>query len=392
MPVICRNFVNIALILAVLCAVPSFAGEEIEDRFCTVRGVVGSVQVRIDANYKKVRREMAVSRPVTAGVPSADISASITEEWTPLRLNMVVGERCEIRTGPESEVRLETAEGSMVKIGENTSVEVAALNAVKKAARGKQEVTANARFKISAGSIVATIKKALSGESPNVRFETPTSTAAIRGTTIEIEAQGDAKTVIRVFDGTVEVAPAGSDKFVPLSHGKMAEIGSGQRVVIAKDVPKAYKRKAVYVKGEVPPSEGSKGPPAAPDKTVQLAAAGTGSKKAVEENAAVAREEVKTVAVAAMDSVSISLGLSLGGDADTIQCPVGSTITVEGVVSPKNAVVSVNGVHAKPDATGIFKRTWAAPKEPGIFTLTVSAESGGQVKAITRTIRVTEKK
>jgi hypothetical protein len=365
-----------------------FAREEIEERFCTVRGVIGTVEVRFGSDFRKVRRERAVRAPVTAGMPAA-VSPGITEEWTPLRLNMVVGERCEIRTGPESEVRLETAEGSMIRIGENTVTEIASLHAVKKTVRRKQDVTLNARIRLNSGSVVAEIKKLL-GETSDVRFETPTSTAAIRGTTVEIETRGgDAGTVIKAFDGTVEVAPAGTNRFVPLTHGKMVEVTQGQRVIIVKDVPRGYKRKSVFLKGEIPPSEDGLG--AVDAETQDLAMADAAEKDAEDTDTAEVADTV-VAAVPVADSVTIELGSGLGGEADTISCYVGSTITVEGVVRPANAIVNINGVPVTPNSAGVFRQTWTAPPEPGVIALTIAAENGDRVKAVVRTIKVLERK
>ena len=379
-----KNFAGIVLALSLLCAFPLFAKEVVEERFSTVRGIVGNAEVRFGSDYKKVRRERAVAASSVSGMPLT-VSAGISEEWSVLRLNMVVGERCEIRTGPESEVRLEISSGSMIKIGENTHVEIAVLHAVSKTVKGKVEITANTRVKFGVGSVVATIKKAL-GETQNVRFETPTSMAAIRGTTVEIESRpGDAGTVIKAFDGTVEVAPAGTDRYTPLTHGKMAELAPGQRAVIAKDVPKNYKRKSVFVRGEVPPVEDGSG--AAGTGIQDLAMAGAAEKK----DAAQAAPPV-AAAPSTVDSVTIELGSGLGGESDTIHCYVGSIITIEGAIKPANAVLNINGVPVASNSAGVFKHSWTAPTEPGVIVLTIAAEIGDRVKAVTRTIKVSEKK
>jgi hypothetical protein len=330
-------------------SLPLFAADIVEERVCTVTGVMGKVQVRYSPNLK-IRREKAVAK----GMGAAHVSGSITEEWSDLRMGMVVGERCEIKTGPESEVRLEAIDGAVVKVEENSLVEVALLQAVTPKARAKDpapETTLNAKFKIFYGNLIGNVKK-LTRESPDVRFETPTALAAIRGTVIEVEVGRNTNTLMRVFDGTIQVAPIGRKRFVDVNDWQMVDVAPKQKVIVVRNIPRWYKRKSLRLKGE-------------------KAASNKKSKKSDKSK----------------DPVAVKLRLDLGDIPDTLSCYAGDTVNIEGVVAPASAKISVNGVAAVPGKNGAFKVSVPAP-DSGIFPLNIVAESETMAEAVVRTMRV----
>jgi hypothetical protein len=346
-----------ALLLALIFCLPLFAATDlVEERTCTVSGVIGSVQVRLSPNYKNMRREPAVAK----GINAVRVSGSITEEWSNLRLGMVVGEKCEIRTGPESEVRLETADGTVLKVEENTHAEVAILQAVtKKPKKGKAkdaapepETTVIGKFKVFYGSLLGDVKK-LTREDPNIKFETPTATAAIRGTVIEVEVAKNSNTLIRAFDGTIHVSPVKSKSVVEVGDWKMVEIAPKQTALLVKDVPKGYKRKSFLLRGE--------------------------------KASATIKESRKSDKP--KEPVVVKLRLDLGEIPDTLSCYAGDTVNIEGVVTPASAKISVNGVAAAPGKDGSFKVAVPAP-DSGTFPLNIVAESETVAEAVVRTMRV----
>ncbi|MDR2693264.1 MAG: FecR domain-containing protein [Chitinispirillales bacterium] len=343
------------LLLALFSARPLLAAADVvEERVCTVTGVMGNVRVRYSPNYNKMRREPAVAKGMAAAV--APVSGSITGEWSKLRLGMTVGGKCEIMTGAESEVRLETADGTIVKVEENALVEVAVLQAVTRKAKSKgaaPETAAVAKFKLLYGSLVGSVKK-ITRENPDVRFETPTAAAAIRGTVIEVEVAKNTNTLIRAFDGTILVAPVNKkNKFVELGDGKMVELVPKQTVLLVRDVPKGYRRKGFLLKGEKAP---------APVKE---------SKKSEKPR----------------EPVAVKLRLDLGDIPDTLSCYAGDTVMIDGTVAPASARVSVNGVAAAPDKDGAFRVAVPAP-DSGTFPLNIAAESGTTAEYVVRAMRV----
>jgi len=360
-----RNFVSkVIVVLALFSAIPLFAQDVGDERVGVIKGIVGDVKVRKSPVYSKVRRENAVAAGVKIQADAKDTG------WAAARLNMIVREKDEIMTGAQSEVRIEVSGGSEVKLGESSVMEVSVLRygtgGLATSADRRNNVTST-KFKVAEGSIVASVKKLMNSKS-SFKFETPTATAAIRGTVLELDVKKGANTVVRAFDGVILVAPAGSEAFVELNDGKMIEVVTGQKTVFVKDVkdvPKDYKRKSVKLKGE----DDKK--PAKDAKAQQTGADGALAKPA-----------------APKDSVSVKLSIDLGDAADTVKCYARDSITVEGVVNPAGAKVSVNGVAAVQDKNGVFKISLRAPNDSGVYPIKIVAEDKELSETLIRTMKV----
>jgi hypothetical protein len=350
-----RNFISkIVVVLALFSAVPVFAQNSDDERVGVIKGIVGDVKVRKSPSYSKVRRETAI-----AAGPKVQVDAKDTI-WAEARLNMAVREKDEIMTGAQSEVMIETPEGNEVKLSENSVMEIAVLRygaGGRPKSTDKRNNITSTKFKVAEGSIIASVKKLLNSKS-SFKFETPTATAAIRGTVLELDVTKGANTVIMAFEGVILVAPAGYEKFVELRDGKMAEIAPGQKTVIIKDIPKNYKRRSTKLKAE----DGKK-----PAKDAKAQPSGS---------------------AASDDSVSVKLSIDLGDAADTVKCYTQDSITVEGVVSPASAKVSVNGVAAAPDKNGVFKMSLRAPSDSGVYPITIVAEDKKLSETLIRTMKV----
>jgi len=157
----------------------------------------------------------------------------------PAQLNMALKETDVITTSAESEVRIETPNGSEVRLRENTSVEVAKL----------ADGTGVTKLKVSDGSVVATVKKMTGGKGA-FELETPTSLAAIRGTTVELDSRKGSGTTVKTFDGTVQVTPAGSNKPASVGHYAMTEVAPGQKNAKSRAVPSFYRQKTTKLLSE----------------------------------------------------------------------------------------------------------------------------------------------
>jgi len=157
----------------------------------------------------------------------------------PAQLNMTLKESDVITTMAESEVRIETPNGSEVRLKENTVVEVAKL------ANGAG-VT---KIKVNDGSVVANVKKMI-GDKGAFELETPTSLAAIRGTTVELDSRKGSGTTVKTFDGTVQVAPAGTKNYAAVGHYNMIEVAPGQKDAASRVVPSFYKQKTTKLLSE----------------------------------------------------------------------------------------------------------------------------------------------
>jgi len=199
----------VAVSILVMVAGAVFAAAFAEGPGCTVKGVMGTVKVLRGKSER------------------------------PAQLNMTLKESDVITTMAESEVRIETPNGSEVRLKENTVVEVAKL------ANGAG-VT---KIKVNDGSVVANVKKMI-GDKGAFELETPTSLAAIRGTTVELDSRKGSGTTVKTFDGTVQVAPAGTKNYAAVGHYNMIEVAPGQKDAASRVVPSFYKQKTTKLLSE----------------------------------------------------------------------------------------------------------------------------------------------
>jgi len=326
MPAYRKTVLMTAAFLMLVCSVPLFSqsGEaNSNEPVCFVKGVVGDVKI----HRIKVRREEAVSN--TAG-------------WTTVRVNMALREKDVIQTFAQSEVRLETPDGSVIKLGENTTLEMSAL-------KYKASGASNTKMKLVSGSMVTNVKKLVDKKS-SFEIQTPTATAAVRGTIVELDVGSGGLTEIKVFDGKVLVAPAGSKSFVAVGDRQAVDIAPKQKKLVVKDVPKDYKPRSTKLTGE----------------------------DAVKRSAAPKQKQ----------PVPVKLTLKLEDAADTINSYAKETITIKGVVTPANAKVSVNDNAAKPDSHGVFELVMRAPADTGVFKLKVVASNNETSETVLRTMKV----
>jgi hypothetical protein len=208
--------------------------------------------------------------------------------------------------------------------------------------------------------------KRLASKSTAFEIQTPTATAAVRGTIVELDVRRGGVTEIKVFDGKVLVAPKGSKKFVEVGNRQSVTIAPKQKKVVVKEVPEDYKPRSTRLTGEADPQEAAKESPA--------------PKKVAVVDSSNAEQELPA-------PVKLTLKLD-EGLADTINSYAKESITVKGVVTPPGAKVSVNGRAAKPDSAGVFELIMRAPSNPGVFTLKVVANDKDSSETVLRTVKV----
>ena len=187
-------FILTAILLAAILVLQSSA----QTRGCMIKSLIGSVKIR--------RGESA--------------------SWIDAKVHMPLREKDAIRTFVESEVELETNEGSIIKVGENSTLEMAKL-------QGQGDIRST-KVKILNGTVVSNIKKLVNTRS-SFDFETPTVLASIRGTIVGFDVTGD-RTRIKVYEGIVLVIPAGAGEGTELRENQMAEVKKGQKTVTAENL------------------------------------------------------------------------------------------------------------------------------------------------------------
>ena len=164
---------------------------QVDSRKCTIKSLIGDVNIR---------RGTAVN-------------------WVDARPNMPLRENDAIRTLIESEILLETSEGTSLKVGENSTIEMAVFSA-----KGE---TQNTKIKILSGSLVSTVKKRLTIQS-RFEFETPTATAAMSGAVLSFHVSNEG-TLIKVYEGSVLVTSERLKSSVLLKENQMVSIKKSQK-------------------------------------------------------------------------------------------------------------------------------------------------------------------
>jgi len=134
------------------------------DRHATIQSMIGSVKVR--------KGDAAV--------------------WKDAKPKMSITEKDAIRTFVESQAEILTSEGSVIRLDENTTMEMATFN---QNPNGSQTT----KVAVLSGTLLSNVKKLINTGS-KFEFETPTATASIRGTRVGLEVTSD-KTSIKVYEG-----------------------------------------------------------------------------------------------------------------------------------------------------------------------------------------------
>ena len=143
------------------------------------------------------------------------------QKWRAARVGMMLRMKWDIRTYVESSAEIEYGTGTIIRIGENSVITLS------RALRDKDVSATKTSVDIATGQVWANVKKLVNKKS-QFDFETPTATAAIRGTRLGIKV-GRGKTRIDVYEGLVMVRKRGS------ARGTQA--GQFTRVVVEADVP-----------------------------------------------------------------------------------------------------------------------------------------------------------
>lgn len=153
-------------------------------------------------------------------VGKAEVRSPKTGKWRPARVGMVVKMKWDVRTYVESSLEIQFASGTVIKLGENSVVNLSSL------LQDKGSSATNSNVKVASGQIWANVKKLVNKKS-KFTFETPTAVAAIRGTRLGIKVDKK-RSVIDVYEGKVSVKNKGSRREVMISTRNRAVVESGQ--------------------------------------------------------------------------------------------------------------------------------------------------------------------
>lgn len=372
------------------------------ERSCRIKFMVGSVQVR-----KGVGQTL----------------------WQGAKLNMKLSTKDAIRTFVESRAEMEMENGSVIKLEENSTMEISNL------AQDEKSKSENTKMKVMSGKMWANVKKMTNSRS-SFSFETPTATASIRGTELSLEVDKDG-TRLKVFDGTVYIAPTGGGNGASVGANQMTFVKKGQKDVAIEKMkeekstttpttPAVDTTKKDTSKVDTTKADTSKVKADTTKKDTSKVKADTSKAKADTSKAKTDTSKVKAktdTSKTKIDSAKVKADTSkvkkdttkakidtsktkLDGSktkADTAKKTVplilelfspndgdissGGVIPVTGKTT-SGATVRIKGKPATVSASGTFNTTVDLPNKPGDYSFTVEASLGDQTKSISRTVTV----
>jgi len=280
---------------------------------------------------------------VKTAIGSVKIRRGSTVNWVDAKTGMVLRERDAIRTFMESEAVLETDDGSTFKAGENTTVEMSVFFS-----KGEQQ---NTKIRILNGSLMSNVKKMLSSRS-TFEFETPTVTAAIRGTIVGLEVSKE-KTEVRVYEGSVAVSGSNSKIPVMLKENQMVSVARGQKKIVVQKIDSVDNSPGAKRLRDTLP----------------------------EDTSDIDKDTVSTGAAGA--TVNTALILASPTDGQLVMRPV---VAVNGKVGPGTDVL-INGIRQLTGTDGAFSSQVGIPDTPGDHVVEIEIIQNGKSQKVIRTVR-----
>ncbi len=312
--------------------------------------------------------------------------------WIDARPRMPIRSKDAVRTFVESGVVVVTSEGTKLSLGENSTVEMAEF-------LGSDPSNAQTKVKVLSGKLLSDVKK-LTGSKSRFEFETPTATAAIRGTRVGFDVTVE-RTDIRVYEGKVLVRPKGSQSGAELKSNQMTQVAKGQRTVAVKEfkepppeelVSSAEKVKAdtSIVADTVTTLVDSVRQDSLVTDSVPVEDGGTQDDSTDVDTTSLLEEPASDSAVyvaendSLMNAPQTELSLELAEPAEGSEFQVGAPISVSGTVNPPEAKVLVRGRPVKVGNGGAFDLKVPGPAKAGDYSLPIEASFEGKTRKIVR--------
>ncbi len=298
-------------------------------------------------------------------VGSVKIRRGATVNWFDAKPGMIIRERDAIRTFIESEAELETSDGTNLKIGENTTIEMKLFFQ-----KGDQQ---NTRVRIMNGTLMTNVKK-LVGAKSSFEFETPTATAAIRGTIVGLDVTKD-KTLVKVYEGTVTVSSSGSNVPLILKENQMTSVVKGQKTFQIEIIDNARERTGKNTVGDSVKTGVGKADSLNALKKTDTLLKDTSN---IHPDTLIKKETGSNVPVS-----GLNLTVSAPGDDFTTQKPF---VVVSGRVTA-GADLLINGVKQQIGADGTFKIQFGIKSEPGDQVIDIEAQLNGMSQKVSKIVR-----
>ncbi|MFH1823884.1 MAG: FecR family protein [Candidatus Firestonebacteria bacterium] len=151
-----------------------------------------------------VEADVAKKATVSFLKGSVKIQKKGEKTFTLAKLSDALTEGDRIETGESAKIELKLETGSIVRIGESTSIVLEEIKV------DKNTMTETSTMKVLFGRIWMNVKKTV-GKKQESRIVTPKVTAAVKGTTYRADVSVDGETNVNVYDGTVNVSKEGQE-------------------------------------------------------------------------------------------------------------------------------------------------------------------------------------
>ncbi len=320
------------------------------ERQATIKSLIGSVKVR-----------------------KGDAAA-----WKDARPNMPVMEKDALRTFVESQVEIVTVEGSVIKLDENTTMEMASF---RQFPNGSQTT----KVSIMTGSVLSNVKKLMNTGS-RFEFETPTATASIRGTEVGFEVTSE-KTSVKVYEGEVLVTPRGASSGVNVKTNQMATVVKGQKTASIEALAEKPKKSMIRqdsVRADTARVDTTSMKKTTADSLKQGSGGARSDSSAAALKSGLKMADTAGGAAAVLErTVPLALTLASPSEGQVFSVPI---IQISGMASP-GAEVSVNGAKCPTSSNGAFSLKVPIPDEENAIVLDIEASLKGAVKKITRQVQ-----
>jgi hypothetical protein len=293
--------------------------------------------------------------------------------WIDARPNMPLKEKDAVRTFVESEAELATSEGSVLKLGENSTFELSTLQSSSDAQ--------NTKVKLLNGSLISNVKKLVNTKS-SFEFETPTATAAIRGTIVGLDVTRE-KTLIKVYEGKVFVTPQGSNNGTELNPNQMASVIKGQKEIKVEQfegkspISTSQNSDSNSVKGHVLDSTS-----ALPDSLKAKEQQPTEKDSSIQGSFNSGDNIKDSSSIKKPVSLNLDFAVNSPKDGQQFTKPL---ITVSGTATP-GAEISSGSISLTVNSSGTFSTQIPIINEEGEYSLEFEASLEGKTQKISRTI------